>query len=210
MTPLMFAVQSTEKTTKEVVEVLLNAGARLRTINHNRNTVLHLATSMEQPDIEIIKKLLARPDVPINNQNNVGKTALHIVASSYKSESIELMPLLLSYPNIDVNIQDKDGATPLHLAIPAPSQLSAMKSSEALLSAKIALLLTHPKINLEIQDDGGKTALDKLGELPPSFQKMVEHLKNNPEERKALQNNIIEDADTEYMEEQTSDKGNSD
>ena len=75
-------------------------------------TLLHLAA--KENSVEIVKLLLGRHDVSVNQRNDDGQTALHVASCEGHAEMVSE---LLHSENIQVNAKDKNGDTPLHLAV---------------------------------------------------------------------------------------------
>ena len=96
---------------------------------------------------ESVQMLLDIPEIDVNAQNSVGKTALmeKMWSSLPKKEPISM---LLAREDIDVNLQDIRGRTALHYAVMA----SAFKATKG--------LLRRPDIDLTLKDENGRTARD--------------------------------------------------
>jgi serine/threonine-protein phosphatase 6 regulatory ankyrin repeat subunit B len=103
-----------------MVELLLAEGAFIDWQNSVGTTALLLATSTEEPQVEVIQVLLDRQaNIEIGNLN--GRTPL-ISAAGYGDT--EIVDLLLRY-DADVGHANNKGATPLHLAVYANSMVCA-------------------------------------------------------------------------------------
>ncbi len=103
-----------------MVELLLAEGAFIDWQNSVGTTALLLATSTEEPQVEVIQVLLERQaNTEIGNVN--GRTPL-ISAAGYGDT--EIVDLLLRY-DADVGHANNKGATPLHLAVYANSMVCA-------------------------------------------------------------------------------------
>jgi ankyrin repeat protein len=101
--------------------------------------------SKGNPDLELIKDILAYTVVDINSKDSNGWTALMLAADWGKSKSVEL---LLNHPGIDVNVQTENGTTALMWV--------AYNENEKV----VELLLNHPGIDVNMQDRWGWTAWD--------------------------------------------------
>jgi len=117
----------------------------------------------EDPDLELIRDILAYTIVDVNGKDSDGWTAL-IVAAYWENE--KAVELLLNHPGIDVNVQNKRGDTALMQA--------TWDKNEKL----VELLLNHPGIDVNMQRKDGRTAWDmasgyireKFPQLNPNFQ----------------------------------------
>ena len=67
----------------------------------------------EDPDLELIRDILAYTIVDVNGKDSDGWTALIVAARDGKEKCVEL---LLNHPGIDVNVQNSDGKTAWDLA----------------------------------------------------------------------------------------------
>jgi ankyrin repeat protein len=114
------------------------------------------------PNLELVKDILAYTVVDINSKDSNGWTAL-MRAVMYGSE--KLVELLLKHPRIDVNVQRKDGWTALMLAADWGK------------GWVVELLLNHPGIDRTLKNKDGDTAWDlaysniiqKFPQLNPNF-----------------------------------------
>jgi ankyrin repeat protein len=95
------------------------------------------------PDLELIKDILAYTVVDINRKLHRDWTVLMWTAYLGKSKLVEMF---LNHPQIDVNLQDIFGWTALMLAVRGEDERT------------IELLLGHPEINIPLKDKGGYTA----------------------------------------------------
>ena len=105
-TPLYSAVS---KSNKEIVHMLLEAGADPNQKAQGKYSPLISACDKYRPNLEIIKLLFEYGADP-NIQDNNGNTPLHIAVGN---DSFEITELLLTN-GADPNIQDIGGNTPLH------------------------------------------------------------------------------------------------
>jgi serine/threonine-protein phosphatase 6 regulatory ankyrin repeat subunit A/serine/threonine-protein phosphatase 6 regulatory ankyrin repeat subunit B len=92
----------------EIIELLLDEGFDINTLDQNNNTVLHKAC---QFSIETTQLLLNR-NIDINARNNKGQTALHIAC---EKKNIDIVKLLIDY-NADIDALTNEGYTPLYIA----------------------------------------------------------------------------------------------
>ena len=106
-TPLYAAVSNSKK---EIVHMLLEAGADPNQKSKGRFSPLISACDKYRPNLEIINLLFEYGADP-NIQDNDGSTPLHIAVRNDNSEITEL----LLTNGADPNIQDNIGNTPLHI-----------------------------------------------------------------------------------------------
>ena len=100
-----------------------------------------------------------RVGVDPNEQDGIGRSALHLTAM--ENNSAAMRALLHSNPNyVDVNVKDINGRTPLMWVI--YSAYDPDVETEKIL----ALLLKHKDIDVNAVDDAGKTALMYLVTKP--------------------------------------------
>ena len=92
----------------------------------------------------IVKELLARPEIEVNLATPRGATPLYIAAHNGLTKVVEL---LLDQPGINVNLATLRGVTPLFIAC---------QEGQA---EVVQLLLAAPGIDVEAQDPEGVTAL---------------------------------------------------
>ena len=92
---------------------------------------------------EMVRLLLAAPDIDVNRTNAIGGTAL---MQACVTSNVEGAKLLLAVPEIDVNIADKNGATALAYAANAGSY------------SVVKLMLAAPNIDIYARDGDGCTA----------------------------------------------------
>lgn len=125
-------------------------------INHqyiNGQTVLMSLVNvfLDNPWIDIIKQVLAYPDLDINAQDNEGNTALMIAAIN-SVRGTEIIELLLSVPGININIQNKEGKNAIMILddiVNAPPSARRPRFSKAGYVAAMQLFI---KINKEIAE----------------------------------------------------------
>jgi ankyrin repeat protein len=98
----------------KVTELLLEQGVDVNVLDMNRETPLHVASSLRL--LENIRLLLGR-GAKADAQNVHGQTPLHLVCQrqDFNDESANVARLFLQL-GMDVNARDKHMATPLHLA----------------------------------------------------------------------------------------------
>jgi ankyrin repeat protein len=92
----------------DVIQMLLSAGADPNQKSSHGEVPIIVACDKYNPSTEMIQ-LLIENGVNIDEQNDVGKTALHISAAEDK---FEVVKLLLSH-GANPNVQDENGNTPL-------------------------------------------------------------------------------------------------
>ncbi|CAH0053507.1 unnamed protein product, partial [Clonostachys solani] len=99
-------------------------------------TVLHVALAFEvqDPDLDVLKMLLAHPEAPVSVRSDYGEPPILLCA--YRSTFVEAMKLLLAHPNTDPLASNRNGFTALDIAA---------KSGSA---PMFSLLLRHPRVNL--------------------------------------------------------------
>jgi serine/threonine-protein phosphatase 6 regulatory ankyrin repeat subunit B len=129
------------------------------------------------PDLELIKDILAYTVVDVNGKNSNDWTAL--MRSAYRGYE-NLVELLLNHPGIDVNVQNNDGYTALIFATNRRNEKC------------VELLLKHPKIDVNVESKWAKTALMRAAEQ--GNEKCVELLLNHPGINISLKNVIGETA----------------
>lgn len=116
-------------------------------------------------DIPLIKLLIEREDININDKTKDGWNAISYISRYCKTEySNQTLKLLLSYyseggKNIDINIQDNNGFTPLMFAVTNCKHDSNEYTVELLLSYYPKGGKENRKIDINIQDNNGNTAL---------------------------------------------------
>ncbi|RHZ47795.1 ankyrin repeat domain-containing protein [Aspergillus thermomutatus] len=81
---------------------------------------LHCAADQHRLDLEIVKALLARPDIIVNARDVLARTPLAFAA--YKGQA-EMVKLLLLRDDVDLFPADEDGNTPLLLAAEAGEKM---------------------------------------------------------------------------------------
>jgi ankyrin repeat protein len=125
------------------VELLLRAGADPGNRNtDNQWTVLMVAVAQDHP--EVVRRLLAQPDLDANARDERGRTALHLAAELGRAG---IASLLAEHPSISLNAKDERGMTPLAAAAFAGH-------------AKIvALLLARPGVEVNFVDRSRNTPL---------------------------------------------------
>jgi ankyrin repeat protein len=117
----------------------------------------------EDPDLELIRDILAYTIVDVNGKDSDGWTALIVAARMGNEKGVEL---LLNYPGIDVNIGNRWGTTALMIA--------ADEGKEK----PVELLLSQPGIDVNVQRKDGWTAL--MYAVSWGREKCVKLLLNHP------------------------------
>jgi len=126
---------------KEIVELLINAGADLNIQDNDGNTALYWASI--RGHTECIELLIKAGSVNINIQNYYGKTALHEASRYGYKEIVEL----LIKAGVNVSIQSNNGYTALLLA----AKFNQKTIIESLLNSRLI-------DNINFQDIDGNTA----------------------------------------------------
>ena len=132
---------------KEVVKILINAGANVNAKNDSGSTPL-IAAAFDG-DKEIVKLLIAK-GANVNPKTDLGNTPLHSAALNGRKEIVEL----LIANGADVNANNVAGVTPLHWA--------AQEGQK-----EIAELLIAKGADVNAKDESGKTPLDRASEATP-------------------------------------------
>ena len=108
---------------------------------------LHTAT--QTGSVSTIKSLLSRVDADVNEEDNMGKSPLHIAS---KALDVRIMRLLIDY-NADVNKLDKLQMNPLHYVL-----LSGKRNRSKAVIDCMELLISKG-VNVNAVDVTGQTAL---------------------------------------------------
>lgn len=194
---------------KEVLKLLLDAGADPNLKNKDGDTFMDLADEEIKPalqamineaqmkllsdkidwfaaalsgDINKIKKLVGKVD--INLQDKDGYTALMIAV--WKNHE-NIVKLLLSTPGINVNITNNEGKTAL------------MRAASWTHENLVKLLLQVPNININAQDKHGITALlEAVLEENESIVKMLLNAGSDPDIRDKHGKTVIDDASEKF------------
>ncbi len=128
---------------KDIVELLLQEGADINTINESRDSALGLAAYLGK--IEILETLFAlRADIlEIEHKNNLGNTPLALASYNGQSQALEF----LIKKGGDIETVNEKGNTPLITAV-ENNHVDAVK-----------VLLEH-NANISTKNNEGLTALD--------------------------------------------------
>lgn len=109
----------------EIVDFLLNEGAKVDVVNEHQETLLHILLSSVKHDltktIALCKRLIEN-GCNINQLDDKNRLALlYLVNMKYSDEELEpLYNIWLSQPNVIVNIKNKWDKTPLDVAKTMP------------------------------------------------------------------------------------------
>ena len=95
------------------VEQMVKAGASLKGRDKDGNTPLHVAAAKGQ--VDMLKYLMAQPDVDVNVQESRGSTALMLAATNGNGPVIAA----LLEKGADLKVASNDGSTALHRAAAA-------------------------------------------------------------------------------------------
>jgi ankyrin repeat protein len=140
-TALMLAAKTNEL---DIIEALLNVEA-IECSGTIFNEVYTLIKTIEDDNIELMKRLLMLPDIDVNIQDDDEKaTALTTAVVKGKKAVVDI---LLSVPNININITNSYGTTALMLAC-REGEFDIMN-----------LLLSRPEVELNLRNEDGKCAL---------------------------------------------------
>ncbi len=172
-TPFHLAVR---KSSKEIVALLIEAGADLRLAGKDGYEAIQMAAYNH--DIDLVRNLMQN-NVPINTpQGFFFWTPLHIAA---EKNFIELAKYLLTLDNVKLNLQNVQEMTPLYVA----AQEGSLEVAQLLLNTAgvefkareqdgftplhaaasqghlaIVKLFTEKGIDINIEEKGGETAAD--------------------------------------------------
>jgi len=150
------------------MQVLIEAGADLHTVDHGGNTIFHEAigwndsTRSTWPTIRSGVKTMINLGVPIKALNHRGRTALHIAAAlkdpGGPQEINEIFTSRLDFClqndlGLDVNARDHEGVTPLHLAA-ATCEVNVWKLIQA--GADVQARTIHGRTSLHFAAAAGK------------------------------------------------------
>ena len=130
---------------KDIVELLLNNGARVDTKNREGNDALLLACS--KGFTKVVQVLLQAGSNP-RVVNDLGNTIVHMCAMTGHSE---LLDMLLDLEVPFINLSNSDGDTPLHLAI---------KNNHA----EVAAVLIRKGSSILSKNSAGKTPIDLVSQ----------------------------------------------
>lgn len=157
----------------QVIEYLLGAFDVVNCIDHQGNTVLHIAAYRGQ--LPALRALVSVSPALISARNNAGETCLHMAVSGFQSPNfqrldrqIELMNHIILDKSFQgeeeefINARTSTGRTALHLAL-----IGKVNSS------LVRLLMSVPSIDLNVQDEHGLTPIDVLKRQSPSAQSDV-------------------------------------
>ena len=115
--------------------------------------LLPLQQAAYDGNLEEVDRLLRRHQASINNQDEFGRTALHMALYAGTANSIKMLTKLIKY-GADINMSTAiDLLTPLHIAV-------SRGKSEA-----VELLSSQPGINPNAADKNGNTPLHYAAEL---------------------------------------------
>ncbi len=127
---------------KELLNLLITAGADVNVANKDGRTPLYLAAAYGH--VECVRLLQAAPGIDVNKADNDGWTPL--IWAAWEGH-VECVRLLQAAPGIDVNKADNDGWTPLYWA-------ALCGRTEC-----VRLLLAAPGIDVNKATNDGRTPL---------------------------------------------------
>jgi len=153
MTPLYAAASSGHK---EIVEILLAAGANVNVVNKSGESPLHKAVEGGKIENKELLKILLAAGANVNAPDKKGKTPLYRTVESWDANK-ELLKILLA-AGANVNAPDLSGATPLHIAV-----RNKRASIQDIL--EIVRILLAAGANPWIKDAGGRMP-SEMGYLP--------------------------------------------
>jgi len=149
-TPLFLAVMKGRRF-ETIIHRLIDQGADVNGVNSNGNTILHVASKYNSP--EVVRHLLKSGANP-NAKNESGNSPVHIACKANRPEILEV---LIEF-NADFFAVNDLGDTPLHAAASVPSIKGRNKGLEFLL-----LRTEIWKEFLTLKNNRDKTPLDIAG-----------------------------------------------
>lgn len=158
--PALF--RACQRSTKEVVEVLLNFGAVIDGKNNFNKTCLHAA--LDTGTIDVVQLLVDRgANIYLTDTN--GGTSLHYAASRSYDDDPSFLELMLNL-GLDINTVDSNGSTPLHH--------SAESNKESILK-----LLLNRGVDINQKNNAGNTAISEIAKENKQLQSakiLIKHI----------------------------------
>lgn len=151
---------------------------------------LNMSSICEEDYTEVVKTLLAFPNIDVNIQDEDGKTPLHVACLRYcfPNDTQEVVKALLANADINVNIQDKWGYTALHYACEV---LDIHDINGNPNNALVKELLAHPFIDVNLGDQEGKRPLDIADEKEDT--EIVSMLQQSIKEKEQIEKQLVEE-----------------
>ncbi|KAK6510309.1 hypothetical protein TWF481_005025 [Arthrobotrys musiformis] len=128
---------------QEIVQLLLNYGSQVDSKRHDGVTPLYIATSMDDPDEEVVE-LLLKKGADVNLLSKYSRTLLAVAARKGNKRMLEL---LLAAEKVEVDRKSHDGSTPLSIAVKNGHE-------EA-----VKMLLATNAVNIQSEDAFGRSVL---------------------------------------------------
>lgn len=141
-------IQAIRRGNKEIVELLLEAGASIEQTYSNHP--LQIAVYQDHKESLDIIRLLLDKGANINAKDEEGYTILMFLVLNFYPASIKKLEILLTYPDLDINATNEWDETALMLA----AQYDSMHSIKLL-----KILLNHPKIDILFENKWKESAL---------------------------------------------------
>lgn len=116
------------------------------------NTTFPLKEAVNKENIEIVKLLLARSDIQIDD------TITYLLDEAVRKENVEIVKLLLAHPNIQINTVNEKGETVLFVAAVASVSTYSHFPKNSLYC--IITLLIQAGIDTTVKNKNGYTASD--------------------------------------------------
>merc|ERR1712071_266060 len=126
LTILQYVVRNPAKHSLDVIKILHKYGANLREEGFHRHCKRLLQRAIEnqnQWNAPIVEYLLEQ-GADVNFKDDIGRIALHIVASNHSKYTVDVLTIFLKQ-GANVNDKDRRGWTPLHYAAQEQTEWTA-------------------------------------------------------------------------------------